>query len=149
MDTKNSIINQFFSVDGIEKVTISESSNVYKKDALNKFMVKTFPQYVENGAIAPSKYDKVVTKARKKLRILLLEVLEMFKAQKTNESKRKFALEFAKFYSEFYILNDYSLASVTNGRMKEDSMNLIQECLPQLKSLLEEQKSEKKSEKKK
>lgn len=143
MSNINSTINQFFGVDGLEKVTVNENSNIYKKEAFNAFMVQQFPQYVENGVIPPSKYESVAKKARKVLRTMLLQIFEMFAKQKTKEAQKKFAIQFAKFYQQFYIVNDYTLASVTNGRMKPESQQIIQTYLPQLKTLLEEQKVKK------
>lgn len=137
-------MNAFFGVSGFEKITVNESSNIYKKESFNKFMCDTFPQYVEKGAITPSKYESVAKKARKKLRLLLLQVLETFQAQRSEENRKKFAMQFANFYSEYYIVNDYTLASVTNGRMKQDSIDLIQKTLPQLKMLWEQQAINKK-----
>lgn len=142
---KNSIINQFFGVEGLEKVNVTSTSSIYKKEAFNKFMVEQFPQYLENGVIAPSKYEAVSKKVRKILRIMLLQVCEIFLNQKTIEQKKKFAFQFAKFYSEFYIVNDYTLASVTNGKLKLESQEIITKCLPQIKALLEEQKTTKKN----
>lgn len=141
---KNSIINQFFGIEGLEKVNVTSTSSVYKKETFNKFMVEQFPQYVENGIIIPSKYEMVAKKARKILRIMLLQICEMFNQQKTNEQKKKFAIQFAKFYSEFYVINDYTLASVTNGKLKLESQEIITKCFPQIKTLLEEQKTTKK-----
>lgn len=143
MANLNATLNQFFGIDGIEKVTVNENSNIYKKEAFNAFMIKQFPQYVENGVIPPSKYENVARKARKMLRIMLLQIFEVFARQKTKEAQKKFAIQFAKFYQEFYIVNDYTLASVTNGRMKPESQQIIQTYLPQLKTLLEEQKVKK------
>lgn len=140
MSNINSTINQFFGIDGIEKVTINEKSNIYKKEAFNSFMMQQFPQYVENGVIPPSKYEGVAKKTRKVLRTMLLQIFEMFAKQKTKDAKKKFAIQFAQFYQQFYIVNDYTLASVTNGRMKPESQQIIQTYLPQLKTLLEEQK---------
>ena len=143
MSNINSTINQFFGVDGLEKVTVNENSNIYKKESFNAFMVQQFPQYVENGVIPPSKYEGVAKKTRKVLRTMLLQIFEMFAKQKTKEAQKKFAIQFAKFYQEFYIVNDYTLASVTNGRLKPESQQIIQTYLPQLKTLLEEQKVKK------
>lgn len=140
MSNINSTINQFFGVDGLEKVTVDEKSNIYKKESFNAFMVQQFPQYVENGVIPPSKYEGVAKKTRKVLRTMLLQIFEMFAKQKTKESQKKFAIQFAKFYQQFYIVNDYTLSSVTNGRMKPESQQIIEKYLPQLKTLLEEQK---------
>ena len=72
---------------------------------------------------------------------MLLQICEMFLNQKTNEQKKKFAIQFAKFYSEFYIVNDYTLESVTNGKLKPESQLIITKCLPEIKTLLEEQKT--------
>lgn len=143
MANTNEIMNAFFGVSGLEKITVNESSNIYKKESFNKFMCDTFPQYVEGGIIPSSKYEGVAKKARKKLRLLLLQVLETFQAQKSEENRKIFAMQFAKFYSEYYIVNDYTLASVTNGRMKQDSIDIIQKTLPQLKMLLEQQATQK------
>lgn len=142
---KNSIINQFFGVEGLEKVNVTSTGSVYKKEAFDTFMIEQFPQYIENGVIAPSKYEIVAKKARKTLRIMLLQVCEMFLNQKTIEQKKKFALQFAKFYNTFYIVNDYTLSSVTNGKLKLESQEIITKCLPQIKALLEEQKTTKKN----
>lgn len=144
MTNVNATLNQFFGVDGIEKVTINETSNIYKKEAFNAFMVQQFPQYAENGVIPPSKYEGVAKRTRKVLRIMLLQIFETFARQKTKEAQKKFAIQFAKFYQQFYIVNDYTLSSVTNGRLKPKSQQIIQTCLPQLKTLLEEQTSKKK-----
>lgn len=144
MANVNSTLNAFFGVNGIEKVTVNESSNIYKKERFNAFMVEQFPQYVEGGVIPPSKYEGVAKKARKVLRVMLLQIFEMFAAQKTKEQKKKFAIQFAKFYSEFYIVNDYTLASVTNGKLKAESQAIIQKYLPELKLLLTEQTEKKK-----
>lgn len=137
----NSVISQFFGVEGIEKVTVTSNGNIYKKEAFNKFMVEQFPQYAENGVIPPSKYEGVAKKARKNLRTLLLQIFEMFAAQKTPEQKKKFALQFAKFYSEFYVVNDYTLQSVTNGKLKPESQQIIQTYLPQIRELLNQQQT--------
>lgn len=139
----NSVINQFFGIEGIEKVTVTSNGNIYKKEAFNAFMVKQFPQYAENGVIPPSKYTKVAKKAREMLRVLLLQIFEMFAAQKTPEQKKKFALQFAKFYSEFYVINDYTLQSVTNGKLKPESQQIIQTYLPQIRELLDLQQTTK------
>lgn len=138
---KNSIINQFFGIEGLEKVNVTSAGNVYKKETFDKFMVNQFPQNVENGIIIPSKYETTAKKARKILRTMLLQICEMFLNQKTNEQKKKFAIQFAKFYSEFYIVNDYTLESVTNGKLKPESQLIITKCLPEIKTLLEEQKT--------
>lgn len=138
---KNSIINQFFGIEGLEKVNVTSAGNIYKKETFDKFMVNQFPQNVENGIIIPSKYESTAKKARKVLRTMLLQICEMFLNQKTNEQKKKFAIQFAKFYSEFYIVNDYTLESVTNGKLKPESQEIITKCLPEIKTLLEEQKT--------
>lgn len=143
-------MSQFFGVEGLDKVTISEKGNVYKKEAFNKAMREYFPQYLEeNGEIPVSKYESLAKKTRKKLRMCLLQILETFNAQKTIEAQKKFAIQFAKFYSEFYIVNDYTLSSVTNGRMSEDSQQLIIKQLPKIHALLQEQKAPATAEKKK
>ena len=138
---KNSIINQFFGIEGLEKVNVTSAGNVYKKETFDKFMVDQFPQNVENGIIIPSKYETTAKKARKVLRTMLLQICEMFLNQKTKEQKKKFAIQFAKFYSEFYIVNNYTLESVTNGKLKPESQEIITKCLPEIKTLLEEQKT--------
>lgn len=138
---KSSVISQFFGVEGIEKVTVSANGNIYKKEAFNAFMVQQFPQYAENGVIPPSKYEGVAKKARKVLRVMLLQIFEMFAAQKTQEQKKKFALQFAKFYAEFYVVNDYTLASVTNGKLKVESQQIISKYLPEIRQLLDQQKT--------
>lgn len=140
MSTSNFIMSQFFGIEGLDKVTITEKGNVYKKEAFNKAMRKYFPQYLENGEIPASKYESLARKTRKKLRMCLLQILEAFNAQKTIEAQKKFAIQFAKFYSEFYIVNDYTLSSVTNGRMSEDSQQLIAKQLPKIHALLDSQK---------
>lgn len=143
---KNSIINQFFGIEGLEKVQVSSASSIYKKEAFDNFMVNQFPQNVENGIIIPSKYEVTAKKARKVLRTTLLQICEMFLNQKTNEQKKKFAIQFAKFYSEFYIVNTYTLESVTNGKLKLESQKILTKCLPEIKTLLEEQKKTTKKE---
>lgn len=148
MSKTNSVINQFFGIEGIEKIEVTESGNIYKKEAFNAFMVQQFPQNVENGAIIPSKYESTAKKARKQLRTLLLQVLEMFARQSTENAKQKFAIQFAKFYAEFYIVNDYSVTSVTNGKMKSENLAIISENLPKINAILSAMKVEKKSEKK-
>lgn len=149
MANSNFIMSQFFGVEGLDKVTITEKGNVYKKEAFNKAMREYFPQYLENGEIPASKYESLAKKTRKKLRMCLLQILEAFNVQKTIEAQKKFAIQFAKFYSEFYIVNDYTLSSVTNGRMSEDSQQLIAKQLPKIHALLEEQKAPATTEKKK
>lgn len=137
---KNSIMNQFFGIEGLEKVQVSSAaSSVYKKETFDSFMVNQFPQNVENGIIIPSKYESTAKKARKVLRTTLLQICEMFLNQKTNEQKKKFAIQFAKFYSEFYVVNNYTLESVTNGKLKLESQKILTKCLPEIKTLLEEQ----------
>lgn len=133
-------MSQFFGIDGLDKVTITEKGNIYKKEAFNKAMREYFPQYLDNGEIPASKYKSLANKTRKKLRMCLLQILEAFNAQKTIEAQKKFAIQFAKFYSEFYIVNDYTLSSVTNGRMSEDSQQLIAKQLPKIHALLDSQK---------
>lgn len=149
MANSNFILSQFFNVNGLDKVTVTKKGNVYKKEAFNKAIREYFPQYLENGEIPASKYKALANKTHKKLRLCLLQILEMFNAQKTIEAQKKFAIQFAKFYSEFYIVNDYTLLSVTNGRMSEDSQQLIAKQLPKIHALLEEQKALKTTEKKK
>lgn len=151
MKQTNSVINQFFGVDGIEKVEVTESGNIYKKEAFNAFMMQQFPQNVENGAIIPSKYESTAKKARKVLRTLLLQICEIFARQSTKSAKEKFAIQFAKFYSQFYIVNDYSVNSVTNGKMKAENIAVIANVLPEINAILSAMKvntNEKKSEKK-
>lgn len=148
MKQTNSVINQFFGVNGIEKIEISESGNIYKKEAFNAFMIQQFPQSVENGVIIPSKYESTAKKARKVLRTLLLQVCEMFARQTTKSAKEKFAIQFAKFYSQFYIVNDYSVNSVTNGKMKAENIAVIANVLPEINAILSAMKvntNEKKS----
>lgn len=133
-------MSQFFGIDGLDKVTITEKGNIYKKEAFNKAMREYFPQYLDNGEIPASKYESLAKKTRKKLRMCLLQILEAFNSQKTIEAQKKFAIQFAKFYSEFYIVNNYTLSSVTNGRMSEDSQQLIAKQLPKIHALLDFQK---------
>lgn len=144
MKTINSVINQFFGVDGIEKVNVTNGGNIYKKDAFDAFMIQQFPQYVENGVIALSKYEGVSKKARKVLRVMLLQIFEMFAKQTTKQAKEKFAIQFAKFYANFYIVNDYTLTSVTNGKLKPESQAIINKYLPEIKNLLDNMQSESK-----
>lgn len=143
---KNSIINQFFGIEGLEKVNVTSASSVYRKEAFDNFMVNQFPQNVENGIIIPSKYESTAKKARKVLRTTLLQICEMFLNQKTNEQKKKFAIQFAKFYNEFYIVNNYTLESVTNGKLKLESQKILTKCLPEIQTLLKEQKLQQKKE---
>lgn len=142
----NAVITQFFGIDGIEKISVTESGNIYKKEAFNAFMVQQFPQYVENGVIAPSKYESVAKKARKVLRVMLLQIFEMFAKQTTKSAKEKFAIQFAKFYAEFYIVNDYTLSSVTNGKLKPESQAIISKYLPEINNILQSMQVSEKSE---
>lgn len=122
---------------------------IYKSEAFNAYMKSVNETLLdEKGEIPPTKYEKAVRKTRKKIRLLLLDILENFKRQTDKSNQKTFANEFAKFYSSFYLVNDYTLTSVTNGKMKPESITLIKETLPKLKALNDEiNESEKKSKK--
>ena len=64
-----------------------------------------------------------------------MQTLEAFLSVSDKKQKEKFAKEFAKFYAEFYKVNDYTVASVTNGKMKTESIATITKALQELKTL--------------
>lgn len=137
------ILNKFFteSANVVANVNNVDNSVIYNKKAFDAFCVDAFPESVIDGVIMPSKYESVAKKARKKLRQFLLHILEAFLQCNDAKSKEKFAKEFATFYAEFYRVNDYTVASVTNGKMKAESVATITKAMQQLATM---QKSEKK-----
>lgn len=137
------MLKNFFveSANVIAKSANADNGVIYNKKAFDAFCVDAFPESVIDGVIMPSKYEIVAKKARKKLRQFLLQTLEAFLQCKDAKNKEKFAKEFAKFYSEFYRVNDYSVASVTNGKMKTDAIATITKAMQQLAVM--QQKSEK------
>lgn len=137
------MLNKFFteSANVIANANNADNSVIYNKKAFDAFCVDAFPESVIDGVIMPSKYESVAKKARKKLRQFLLQTLEAF-LQCNDASKEKFAKEFATFYVEFYRVNDYTVASVTNGKMKAESVATITKAMQQLKAI--QTKSEKK-----
>lgn len=137
------MLNNFFteSANVIAKSANADNGTVYNQKAFNAFMVDAFPESVVDGAIMPSKYESVTKKARKKLRQFLLQTLEAFLQCNDAKSKEKFAKEFATFYAEFYRVNDYTVASVTNGKMKAENIAIITKAMQQLATM---QKSERK-----
>lgn len=137
------MLNKFFteSANVIANVNNADNGVIYNKKAFDAFCVDAFPESVVDGVITPSKYEGVAKKARKKLRQFLLQTLEAF-LQCNDASKEKFAKEFATFYVEFYRVNDYTVASVTNGKMKAESVATITKAMQQLKAI--QTKSEKK-----
>ena len=112
------------SANAIEKTANADNGTIYNKKAFDAFIIDSYPENVVNGEIMPSKYENCAKKARKKLRNFLLQTLEAFLSVSDKKQKEKFAKEFAKFYAEFYKVNDYSVASVTNGKMKECTYHL-------------------------
>lgn len=123
------------SANTIEKTANADNGTIYNKKAFDAFIINSYPESVANGVIMPSKYESVAKKARKKLRNFLLQTLEAFLSVSDKKQKEKFAKEFAKFYAEFYKVNDYSVASVTNGKMKSESIATITKALQELKAL--------------
>lgn len=136
------MLNKFFteSANVVANANNADNGVIYNKKAFDAFCVDAFPESVVDGAIAPSKYENVAKKARKKLRQFLLQTLEAFLQCKDAKNKEKFAKEFANFYAEFYRVNDYTVASVTNGKMKAESVATITKAMQQLAAM---QKSEK------
>lgn len=146
---EKNFFNAEILLNGANNASANNAQTIYKSETFNAYMKSVNETLLdEKGEIPPTKYEKAVKKTRKKIRLLLLDILENFKRQTDKSKQKTFANEFAKFYSSFYLVNDYTLASVTNGKMKPESINLINETLPQLKALNAET-NEKKSEKKK
>ena len=137
------MLNKFFteSANVVANANNTDNGIIYNKKAFDAFCVDAFPESVADGAIIPSKYESVAKKARKKLRQFLLQTLEAFLQCNDAKSKEKFAKEFATFYAEFYRVNDYTVESVTNGKMKAESVATITKAMQQLATI---QKSEKK-----
>lgn len=131
------MLNNFFteSANVIAKSANADNGTIYNKKAFDAFMVDAFPESVADGVIMPSKYENCAKKARKKLRQFLLQTLEAFLSVTDKKQKEKFASEFAKFYCEFYKNNDYSVASVTNGKMKAESIATITKAMQGLKAM--------------
>ena len=128
----------------------NNTQTIYKSETFNAYMRECNETLLdEKGEIPPTKLEKAIKKTRKKIRLLLLDILETFKKQKDKEKQKIFANEFAKFYSSFYLINDYTLNSVTNGKMKPESITLINETLPLLKALNAESNETKETKKKK
>ena len=123
------------SANAIEKTANAENGTIYNKKAFDAFIIDSYPENVENGKIIPSKYENCAKKARKKLRNFLLQTFEAFLQVSDKKQREKFAQEFSKFYKEFYKINDYSVASVTNGKMKAESLATITKALQELKTL--------------
>ena len=142
------MLKNFFteSANVVANANNADNGVIYNKKAFDAFCVDAFPESVIDGVIMPSKYEAIAKKARKKLRQFLLQTLEAFLQCKDAKSKEKFAKEFANFYAEFYRVNDYTVASVTNGKMKTESVATITKAMQQLEKM---QKSEKKQEKQK
>lgn len=139
------MLNNFFteSANVIANANNADNGVIYNKKAFDAFCVDAFPESVSDGVIMPSKYEAIAKKARKKLRQFLLQTLEAFLQCKDAKSKENFAREFAKFYAEFYRVNDYSVASVTNGKMKADAMATITKAMQQLEKMQKSEKQEK------
>lgn len=139
------MLNNFFteSANVIANVNNADNGVIYNKKAFDAFCVDAFPESVIDGVIMPSKYEAIAKKARKKLRQFLLQTLEAFLQCKDVKSKEKFAKEFAKFYAEFYRVNDYTVASVTNGKMKADATATITKAMQQLAVMQKSEKQEK------
>lgn len=131
------MLNKFFpeSANVVANVNNVDNGVIYNKKAFDAFCVDAFPESVIDGVIMPSKYESVAKKARKKLRQFLLQTLEAFLQCNDAKSKEKFAKEFATFYAEFYRVNDYTVASVTNGKMKAESVATITKAMQQLKAI--------------
>lgn len=142
------MLNKFFteSANVVANANNADNSVIYNKKAFDAFCVDAFPESVKDGVIMPSKYELIAKKARKKLRQFLLQTLEAFLSVTDKKQKEKFASEFANFYAEFYRVNDYTVASVTNGKMKADAMATITKAMQELSAM---QKNEKKQEKQK
>lgn len=139
------MLNNFFteSANVVANANNADNGVIYNKKAFDAFCVDAFPESVKDGVIMPSKYEAIAKKARKKLRQFLLQTLEAFLQCKDAKSKENFAREFAKFYAEFYRVNDYSVASVTNGKMKADAMATITKAMQQLEKMQKSEKQEK------
>ena len=131
------ILNKFFteSANIVANANNADNGTIYNKKAFDAFIIDSYPENVVNGEIMPSKYENCAKKARKKLRNFLLQTLEAFLSVSDKKQKEKFAKEFANFYTEFYKTNDYSVASVTNGKMKAESIATITKALQELKTL--------------
>lgn len=138
------MLNKFFteSANVVANANNADNGIIYNKKAFDAFCVDAFPESVIDGVIMPSKYESVAKKARKKLRQFLLQTLEAFLQCNDAKSKEKFAKEFATFYAEFYRVNDYTVASVTNSKMKAESVATITKAMQQLATM--QTKSEKK-----
>lgn len=138
------MLNKFFteSANVVANANNADNGIIYNKKAFDAFCVDAFPESVIDGVIMSSKYESVAKKARKKLRQFLLQTLEAFLQCNDAKSKEKFAKEFATFYAEFYRVNDYTVASVTNGKMKAESVATITKAMQQLATM--QTKSEKK-----
>lgn len=123
------------SANAIEKTANADNGTIYNKKAFDAFIIDSYPENVANGEIIPSKYENCAKKARKKLRNFLLQTLESFLQVSDKKQREKFAKEFANFYKEFYKVNDYSVSSVTNGKMKAESLATITKALKELQIL--------------
>ena len=139
------ILNKFFteSANVVANANNADNGVIYNKKAFDAFCVDAFPESVVDGVIMPSKYEIIAKKARKKLRQFLLQTLEAFLQCHDAKSKEKFAKEFANFYAEFYRVNDYTVASVTNGKMKAESVATITKAMQQLKAMQTKSKEKK------
>lgn len=144
------MLNKFFteSANVVSNANNADNGVIYNKKAFDAFCVDAFPESVKDGVIMPSKYEIIAKKARKKLRQFLLQTLEAFLQCNDAKSKEKFAKEFANFYAEFYRVNDYTVASVTNGKMKSDAMATITKAMQQLEKMQKSDKQEKSESKK-
>lgn len=143
------MLNKFFteSANVVANANNADNGVIYNKKAFDAFCVDAFPESVVDGVIMPSKYEIIAKKARKKLRQFLLQTLEAFLQCKDAKTKEKFASEFANFYAEFYRVNDYTVASVTNGKMKADATATITKAMQQLAAMQKSDKKQEKSEK--
>lgn len=142
------MLNNFFteSANVVANVNNVDNGVIYNKKAFDAFCADAFPESVKDGVIMPSKYEMVAKKARKKLRQFLLQTLEAFLSVTDKKQKEKFASEFANFYTEFYRVNDYSVKSITNGKMKADAIATITKAMQQLAIMQQESKKQEKSE---
>ena len=145
------MLKNFFneSANIVANANNADNGVIYNKKAFDAFCVDAFPESVKDGAIMPSKYEIVAKKARKKLRQFLLQTLEAFLSVTDKNQKEKFAKEFANFYAEFYRVNDYTVASVTNGKMKADAIATITKAMQQLAVMQKNEKKQEKQEKQK
>lgn len=120
-------LNSFFSNDLLKTNKGGAKENIYKKDIF---------EGVENKK-----------SLRTKLRKLMFNYCNSILNITETEKAKNLAKDFAKFYSSVYLVNDFSLSSVSSANTEESKKEILTKGLEKFNTLLNEKDSTTKNKK--